>query len=149
MRFKPTRTYLGIGLGVLGLVPFVGSAIAYLFGPANLAGTALLTLMVYAGLIASFLGGARWGVELIRSQARPGILVISVLPSLAAWGLIVGTATLSPAWQLGGLILVLAIEGAWDVASPELPLWYLRMRLPLTVIACSMLGVVLAKILLG
>ena len=127
-------------LGFAGLLPFFGTAAVMWAGPRRLEPALFfispILLLAYAATIASFLGGVRWGVE----AARPGgpravFLLSSVAPQLAAVALIV--APLETAWRYAGLAVVLVVQGVGDVLAPDLPDWYRRLRIPLTVGAAA------------
>ena len=130
-------------LGVAGLLPFFTAAAALWAGPGRLGPAVFLApivLLAYAGTIASFLGGARWGAEVARAAGpRPLFLVSAVAPQLAAFALLV--APLSSVERYAGLALVLTVQGVGDALSPDLPAWYRSLRVPLTVGAA---GAVLA-----
>jgi hypothetical protein len=130
-------------LGLSGLIPFFVAAGAYAFGPPRLAGPALLALVTYAAAILSFLGGARWGAEILRTNC-PGWLTLagSVLPSLVAWGLLAAPFA-TPQWQLSGFLAAFLAAWLWDVRSVHLPPWYERLRTMLTLGAVVALGVAL------
>lgn len=127
-------------LGYLGLIPFFAAAAVMWAGPRRIEPqlffVAPIVLLIYAATIASFLGGVRWGVEAARPGGPRGLfLASSVAPQLAAAALIV--APLSPVWRYGGLAVVLIVQGVGDVLAPDLPDWYRRLRLPLTVGAAA------------
>jgi hypothetical protein len=72
-------------LSLAGLLPFVGGALAvWLLAPGWRA-LAASALLVYAALIASFLGGIHWGLVMRDSQAHARILLWGVSASLLAW----------------------------------------------------------------
>ena len=122
-------------LGVAGLLPFFASAAALWAGPARLGPAvfyAPILLLAYAATIASFLGGARWGAEVVRvGGPRPLFLVSAVAPQLAAVALV--AAPLPAVDRYAGLALVLLVQGVGDAFSPDLPAWYRSLRIPLTV----------------
>ncbi len=123
-------------LGVAGLLPFFGSAAALWAGPGRISPGLFLyaniTLLAYSATIASFLGGARWGAEMVRAAGpRPLFLVSAVAPQLVAVALIVADIPLGD--RYGGLALVLVVQGINDTLSPDLPAWYRSLRIPLTV----------------
>ena len=136
-------------LGAAGLLPFFASAAALWAGPGRLGPGVFLApivLLAYAGTIASFLGGARWGAEVARAGGpRPVFLVSAVAPQLAAVALLV--APLSAVERYAGLALVLAVQGAGDAFSPDLPAWYRSLRIPLTVGAVAAVVAGLAWVL--
>jgi hypothetical protein len=125
--------------GILGLLPVI-SLTAFIFHQApKIHDEALSALIAYGAVILSFLGGARWG--LVISGASPVTfafqLGIIVLPSLAGWVAVLienpaGLIVLSVAFSLM-LFTDYIISGA--------PVWYLRLRvaLSLPVIACLLI----------
>jgi hypothetical protein len=138
-------------LGGLGALPFIALAGAMPFlasGPRSLAADALVA---YGATILSFLGGIHWGLAIApeggsgrtRLTAR---LILSVVPSLAAW------AALLVADTIGLFVLALAVAAMlWvDIRaarSGTAPPWYPTLRIPLTciVVAALLLGTVLSR----
>lgn len=134
-------------LGAAGLVPFFAGALVYAFGPPVYAGPALLALLTYAAVILSFLGGVRWGVEVMRTDRPRWIAMIgSNLPPLMAWGLLAAPFA-TPQWQLSGFLVGYLAQWLWDQTSPSLPPWYARLRTLLTFGAAVALGVALEQAL--
>lgn len=132
----PTRAFWLISGS--GLVPFlVCLAIAY--GTPDVSAlhdAAVRAFLVYAALTLSFLGGARWGAELVRAADAPSLwrMVAAATPS------VVGLAALLPQTPpkaaLGLLMLSGGIQLAWDVAASRdglLPPWNARVRAVMTV----------------
>jgi len=106
-------------------------------------------LVAYGATILSFLGGVHWGLAIgAHSSGRqdgklPARLILSVLPSLAGWG------ALLVSQSAGLFILALAIAVMlWvDIRATrmgEAPLWYPKLRIPLTcvVVATLMVGAI-------
>ncbi len=117
-----------------GLLPFL-VCLALLFSTPSLAERAVHAFIVYAALTLSFLGGARWGAELVRAPDNPNLarLVASALPS------VVGLAALLPYVTTTQSLVLLAVCGvaqlAWDVAASRdalLPAWNARVRTLMT-----------------
>ena len=139
-RVTPVPTAAVI-LGIAGLIPFLGFAVLSVSGSDGGLGTIGLSprtiLSTYGAVVASFLGGIRWGAAASR-EAGGRDYVIAILPSLVAW-----TALAVPApWDLRVLgILVLA----WGVIDLDLvrrglvPSWLGRLRLGLSAVAGSAL----------
>lgn len=133
-------------LGLAGLIPFWGAVLMLVISTSQ--GRSPVTEMwlftIYSGLIATFLGGVRWG-ESIASKATPGLraLGLSIAPSLVALLAVFIHWSGQPviAWSL--LALCFGALLIWDRRSVErrdLPVWYGRLRLVLTT------GVVLAHL---
>lgn len=135
-------------LGVGGLIPFVGLA--------SLAGVDLTArglthdvlhaaLTSYAALIASFIGGVRWGLAAVRRPGESRDFILSVLPSLIAW---VALALPRPADLLTLMVLFTAM-GIVDTSARNdtlISAWYRRLRMILTlgVVGSLTLAVVLS-----
>ena len=112
--------------GGLGLIPFWAPNVIAWARPA-LASEMRSALALYAALILSFLGGARWAFA--AAGPRPGAVTISLamLPTLLGFGLLLAPASLDWA-RLPGLALALAVMGLWDLAPGDPPVWYPRLR---------------------
>lgn len=122
-------------LGYAGLAPFAILSL-WLLGIAPdhewRAGTILL-LVVYAAVILSFLGGARWGLALADGvDQSPAVFAASIVPPLVAWI----AAAMPPPYCFALLAVAFAAHGAWDtlaVHQMKAPEWYGRMRTVLTI----------------
>ncbi len=102
----------------------------------------IMLLKGYAAVILSFLGGIRWGLATRDDdETTPGILAMSVLPSLAGWLALLMPDLYSFAW----LAACFAGQGAVDqfaVHAGKAPAWFghLRMRLTVLVTAAMLLA---------
>jgi hypothetical protein len=157
----PANQRLALGLGLAGLLPFVGLTILAWGGSAewltlgSRAGTSVGTSLgsvvgpawafrgqiLYGASILAFLGGLHWGFALsgrLSERAARIALVWSVVPSLIAW---------SAAWMpeqaallglAGGLVLAWVFDQrAWPHYG--IGPWFLRLRGLLTVVATGSL----------
>jgi len=116
--------------GLAGLIPFLGLPLLALADP-DLSGWSDRALGLYAAVILSFLGGARWGRAVSDPAPDPRTIAFSMAPSVAAWGL----ALLPPersGLQLAALAAALVLHCIWDLRSQGLPVWYPQLRLILT-----------------
>lgn len=128
---------LTLGLG--GLVPFVGLALLAITGWASRfgmpPGMARAALLAYGTIIASFLGGIRWGLALRESGRAAALdLALSVVPSLVAWACL----ALPRPFDAGALGLLLLAWGAVDQDLPRrglAPAWFGRLRVILSGVA--------------
>ena len=122
-----------LSLGLAGLLPFVASAVLMwtLDGPD--AFFAERALLLYGAVILSFLGGIRWGTAMLNGAAMQWHpLIISVIPSLLAWGALLLDS------RYAALILIVGFAGQWlhdinGVSERKLPAWFSRLRTLLTV----------------
>ena len=117
--------------GILGLVPFLLPPLLALATPAH-ADLLGLVALVYAALILSFLGGARWGQAVAQPAPQATVIALAMLPTLAGFALLLATS-LDRSAQLTAMAALLSLQFVWDAASPALPGWYTRLRLLLTV----------------
>lgn len=138
-------------LGLGGLLPFALGAVMVWCPVEAMAGLGVRLLGAYGAVILSFLGGVRWG-RLLGDEPRlerwlP--LTLSVLPSLVAWAALLLPAGAMFALLAVGLVLQYLIDR--DAAeSGELPAWYGRLRLTLTIGAVTaVLSGLVAVLLFG
>ena len=135
-------------LGLLGLIPFFAGAGVYAWGPPNLGGPGLLTLLAWSAATLSFLGGARWGVEIAaRPEPRWSVLAASILPPAAAWLLLAAAPLAYTERQLGGFLAAFVLQWLWDLTAKDPPRWYGRLRTVLTAGAVLALTLALWKTL--
>ncbi len=160
----PPGIWILVVLGLLPLVTCVGLVVAApAFAAADgaarevalpdiawsdMAALAVQAFIAYVALMLSFLGGARWGAELVRVPRAPSIarLVAAMLPP------VIGLAALVP-WltstQAIGLLMACGLwQLLWDVAASRsrlLPSWNARVRTVVTVVGtvCGLLMVLL------
>lgn len=124
-------------LGIAGLVPFLGFAALAVSGSDGGLGTIGLSprtiLSAYGAVIASFLGGIRWGAAAARGAGNADYM-LAIVPSLLAWAALAAPAP----WDLrilGGLVLL------WGIVDQDLsrrgltPAWMGRLRLLLSGVA--------------
>src|SRR5918994_7123861 len=144
MRSHRTAPLAPLALGAAGLLPFVLLALAALSGfDAALGfrhGLARTALVAYGAVIASFLGGIRWG--LVAAEPDQGRVTLdyalAVVPSLLAWA---GLA-LPPPWDLravGALILLWGLVDQDLIRRGLAPAWLGRLRLALSLGAGAIL----------
>lgn len=123
-------------LGFSGLLPFIGLTLLMHLSPEpELKGFIGRSLISYAAVILSFLGGSRWGLALrAMDGARQTLhLVLAVLPPLCAWILL--TARLDTA--IASFAVLFAALGLLDAISMNAllaPPWYGRLRNILSVL---------------
>lgn len=123
-------------LGPAGLIPFAAPAIGVWVLAPDIWPVLLHAQLVYAALIASFLGGLHWG-RYLGGGVPDGWLIWSVVPSLIAWAALI----LAPFHTLIVLIALFAICFLVDrkaVAAGLWPAWMggLRKFLTLGAMAC-------------
>jgi hypothetical protein len=137
-------------LTALGAIPFLVPAGLMVIYRADtiLLNTIGLWLLVYAAVILSFLGGVRWGVEIVkREKPRFGELALSVMGALIGWIAVMAFFRFTAPWIMGALSCALVLHYLVDRASLDMPVWYRRLRLWPTLAAA--LCLLLAFALLG
>ncbi len=129
-------------ISLSGLAPFL-TCLVLAYGVPAYAESAKTVFLVYSALTLTFLGGARWGAELVRAPERPDLLrlVLSAMPSvLGMFALVPQTA---PRVTMGLLLLSSAGQLVWDVQASQaglLPSWNARVRTVMTALgtACTL-----------
>ena len=135
-----------------GLLPFLAcTVLVFLSGDETQ--VALVVEALYGAVILSFLGGARWGIEIHRTAPRAGVITLTMAPSVLGFGAALwtmgGDQGSNAASGLGALAVLFIATGAWDVTSPDVPDWYPRLRIALTLAVVSLLGVSVLGVLQG
>ncbi|HEX2816585.1 MAG TPA: DUF3429 domain-containing protein [Phenylobacterium sp.] len=125
------------------LAPFPLAAIAYGWGPPDVARPALTVILNWSGCVLAFLGGVRWGLESGRPKPRPARLVISVLSPVVAWVILFSRHRLPDGWIIGGCIGAFLVQWLFDHQAPDVPARYPRLSTALTAAACVSLAVCL------
>ena len=138
---KPPIPRPALLLGAAGLLPSLAMPVLLAAGDAA-AAFALKAGPAYGALIASFIGGAWWGLAANRAgdAALTRWLVLSVLPMLAAWVALL----LPPQAGLLMLAVIFALLPLADRAAQAgalAPEWWWRLRLPLSLIMACLHGV--------
>lgn len=142
-------------IGVLGLTPFViPGTLVWIVSPVERM-IILDMILHYSAIILSFIGAIYWGIAMktIKFQKNASQLGWnsygwSVTPALIAW-----LATLLIA-KLALLLLMLGFVAAYfyDLRAFKnglIPVWYINLRKPLTLIVLICLGSTLGSFLLG
>ena len=112
--------------GLLGIIPFWAPVVMAVLWP-HVLPLAGVIAGVYGALILSFLGGARWGLEVARPNPRFGVVSLAMLPSIAGLLLLLLPAEWRAA-QLWALAAALGLHWLWDLRGDGLPPWYPRLR---------------------
>lgn len=98
--------------------------------------------VAYGASILSFLGAVHWGCVVAPGAAAtpsaPARLAWSVVPSLIAWPTTALPLTFGAATAAAGLSLAYAVDWRYG-RKRALPTWYMRLRLPLTLVAVTSL----------
>ncbi|MCH1569258.1 MAG: DUF3429 domain-containing protein [Alphaproteobacteria bacterium] len=128
---------MALFLGLMGLVPFVFCGLGiWATGLGDLRFSLPLIAIAYACLIASFLGGVRWGASMQNNQSEklPRQLVVAIMPTLVA--LIAFMLALPQAFTL--LIVLFVAQAVLDINAVEagdMVAWYAPLRIVLSIVA--------------
>jgi Protein of unknown function (DUF3429) len=121
-------------LGAAGLLPPLAGAVVALKDMGGFGSTAAGFILVYSALIFSFLGGSWWAFASREERPSWWLLLLAVLPSLAAWALLPMRASeLQPGLILSALILLSPLADAVLHERRLTPPWWMRLRVPLSV----------------
>jgi len=129
------------------LAPFPLTAIAYGWGPPDVARPALTIIMNWSGCVLAFIGGVRWGLESGRPKPRAGRLLISVLSPAVALAILFSRHRVADAWVVGGCIVAFLLQWLFDHQVPGSQSRYPRLSTTLTAGACISLAVCLDQAL--
>ena len=130
-------------LGGLGAIPFVTLSSATPFLDSGNQVFVVNALATYGAIILSFLGGIHWGMAII-SQSKSGnsklrnTLIVSVLPSLAAWCSLFLPERKALIILAGAMALMLWFDLRVSRAG-QAPPWYPTLRMPLSCVVISAL----------
>jgi len=135
-------------LGLLGVAPFYFFDVYLLFGPDKWNLDVLATMVSFAVVITSFLGGVLWGLAVSNESSRSrnselgSLLVVSVLmPLVGVVALYVAPRT-GITMALMMFLVVLALDWRFRKAGHSLA-WYFRLRVILTVLVVVSLVIAL------
>ncbi|MFC7333855.1 DUF3429 domain-containing protein [Rhodocista pekingensis] len=148
-----------VWLGLAGLIPFYAGALGGWLLPAPYAAHALQYMLYYGVAILSFLGGVHWGLALAGFGA-PAVadpeedppasmdwtrLGWSTVPVLIGWlALFLSGFAAQITFLLAGFVGMLYGDFRAALAGAA-PLWYLKLRRPLTVLVAGALAIALAR----
>jgi Protein of unknown function (DUF3429) len=140
LKAAPAVTALPLFLGYLALLPFVAAAAATWLGPLAWRATAAQGLLVYAAVVAAFIGAIHWGLAFAQNQPAPTLWLWGVLPSI-----VVAPAALLPPPQglwVQAAVLVACYAVDRRVYPQQRAAQWLPLRLRLTVLAvlCCVIG---------
>ncbi|HLX22207.1 MAG TPA: DUF3429 domain-containing protein [Usitatibacter sp.] len=139
---------------ITGVLIFAGLTAVLMAGNSHIRVPAIAALVTFCAIVLSYLGGIEGGLALGESQAdgnnsdatekwRSVSLCLSVLPTLAAWGVLWLD---SPQHQIGAALAIFAVVWGFDLWLARHGLvasWFLDMRTLVTVLACATLGAAL------
>ena len=118
-----------------GLVPFIVCLLLQAAGP-DLAARGVHAFIGYAALTLSFLGGMRWGAEIVRAPDDPSRVRLAAAAVPTVVGLVALLPVLSPVQALALLLFGSIAQLAADVRASQaglLPAWNGRVRTVLTI----------------
>jgi len=134
-------------LAIAGSIPFVMATVALVAGDAHIRVPAIAALVTVSAILLSYLGGVESGLALSErsgtENTRAVAVALSILPSLAAWGVL---WLPSPQWQLGAsLALFVAVwaNDLWLARQGLIPSWFVDVRTGLTALVAALLVIAL------
>lgn len=117
--------------GLAGLIPFLAMPVGTMVAP-DFRWQFNEALLWWSAIILSFLGGARWGAAVQAPAPSPRLIGLTMLPSIAAWLVLLLLPANMRAAQFIAFAAMLAGHLAWDLRSAGLPGWYGQLRVMLT-----------------
>jgi len=145
-----TAPPMALILGLLGLVPFAAGGLGVWFnGLGDLHYAMPMLVLIYGALIASFLGGVRWGATMQNgvTAEQPRYLVMSIIPTLLSFVAL----TLPITSGLVLLIIIFLSQALTDILAVnagQLKSWFAPLRIVLSTGVCLSLTSILVEMLL-
>lgn len=134
-------------IALAAAAPFPTAALIYCYGEPGMAARALTLLLSWSAVVLGFLGGIRWGMEVIRPSPRPLRLAASIVSPVVGWGLLFARDALDPAWTVAGFAAAFILQWLFDHTAPDVPARYPRLMTILTGVACVSLAVAMEQAL--
>ena len=141
---RPDRHRTIGALVMSGVAPIVALTVAVLVDGGGAGSSAARALIAYGAVVVGFLGGMRWGAELIRAPGapHPGRLACAAAATMLGWAALL----LEPAAALVLLIASAGAQLAWDLRAAQtghLPAWTARLRIATSGLAAACLALTL------
>jgi hypothetical protein len=128
-----------------GVIIFAAMTSVLLSGASHVRVPAIAALVTFAAIVLSHLGGIEGGLALRDEGAdettRTLALCLSIIPSLAAWGVL---WLPSPQYQIGASIVLFVAVWSADLYLARhglIPSWFVDLRTAITALACVILGI--------
>jgi hypothetical protein len=130
-----------------GAAILAGLTLALISGESRIRIPAITALVTLAAVILSYLGGIEGGIALTEERStdksRAFALCLSVVPALAAWGILWLPTT---QWQVGAaLALFIAVWAVdlWLARQGLIAAWFVDLRTAITAAVCVILALAL------
>ena len=130
-----------------GAAILAGLTLALISGESRIRIPAITALVTLAAVILSYLGGIEGGIALTEERStdksRAFALCLSVIPSLAAWGVL---WLPGPQHQIGTAIVLFIAVWASDLYLARqglIPSWFVDLRTAITAAVCVILALAL------
>jgi hypothetical protein len=121
-------------LGGFGIIPFVVLSLAQTFAGEALKERLSFALLAYGAVILSFLGGIHWGLAIAVPQIDNTLwrrMTLSTVPALVGWVALVTPAGIG-FFILAGAFVAMLLADIQASRMQEAPVWYPRLRWPLS-----------------
>ena len=130
-----------------GAVVLAGITAMLLSGQSHIRVPAIAALVTFAAIILSFLGGIEAGLglreEVGTERTRSMALGLSVVPALAAWGVLWLPSSQYQVSAALALFVAVWASDLWLARQGLVPSWFVDMRTAVTAGVCVILGVAL------
>lgn len=137
-RLLMKKNEFAVLLGMGGLLPFIGLSLMTTSLDQSLVKQSVQALVLYGGLILTFVGALHWGAMLsvphIRIEPARLRMFWSVLPQLYAWGVLLMPAPKALPLLALGLVLSWLVDLYFYRAQGNLG-WFIKLRSALTLVA--------------
>jgi len=143
-------------VGYAALLPFIAGAVGVVTLSPGLDGMAAFLQMTYGASILSCFGAVHWGLAMARYTANNRVEItrlklslqycLAIVPALLAWS----SLPLPPFQGMTVLLVGYSLALMGDIFASNqglIPPWYLRLRIPFTLVVLTTLGVSYVKLM--
>jgi hypothetical protein len=132
---------------VTGAAILAGLTLALFSSETRIRIPAITALVTFAAVILSYLGGIEGGISLGEERGSDGhrafALCLSVVPALAAWGVLWLPSSASQVGAALALFILVWAADLWLARQGLVPAWFVDLRTAITAAVCAILGLAL------
>jgi Protein of unknown function (DUF3429) len=141
-RYSATIPTAVLALSIAGVLPFIGLALAPLWGLEPFGRPPLVVLALYGAINLSFMGAVHWGLAMGDyggPRDATWTYLASVIPALLGWFALAFFPQAVALRLMAAAFVLLLLYDVGSVRRGFAPAWYTNLRWPLTLIVAASL----------